>query len=628
MKRIACFILATMLLLSVIPFAAFAANGPTVSISVSGDVCPGGTLDVTVAISGNTGFLVGAIDVALPAGFTVKSGSFVKLNDQIGQTLFNETNAHYAWISTMPQAVDGDLFKFTVIADASVVVGSNPVFGFDSAEFALDYTSQPTSPTQQTPAAGSVTVVACADTDNDHLCDTCGKEMSQCIDANDDNICDICNLPICNHVAGTPVEENRVAASCTAPGSYDTVTYCTLCNKELSRVTTPIPQENHVDANNDTYCDVCNTYLHACTVTSKLPISVIPATCNKYGYINYLIYCVKCNKPLAFSTTILTILAEHEDTDNDGNCDTCDKQIGEPVHVHDLVHTEAKEATCFEEGNLEYWYCEGCDCYFTDAEGKYNIARLSLITPVAHKVEHVEAKEPTATENGNIEYWYCTDCGYAWLDEFCTKNTNLKAVILPATGEVEHVHTIAYVPAAEACHVPGTVEFWYCTDPTCEIVFADEALTQVTNRKNLATEAVIELVHHEAIAPCHANGYLEYWYCPKCDNYFADAAATQQTNIKNLTVEGDLSKLAYTAKVEATATENGMNEYWYCAGCDCFFTDAEGKYNIAYLSLTIPATGEIDNPQTGDNAIFFIVAVVAVATLGIAAVSFKKREEN
>jgi hypothetical protein len=83
-----------------------------------------------------------------------------------------------------------------------------------------------------------------------------------------------------------------------------------------------------------------------------------------------------------------------------------------------------------------------------------------------------------------------------------------------------------------------------------------------------------------------------------------------------------------------------MNEYWYCAGCDCFFTDAEGKQIIAYLSLTIPATGEVTEPTTpdtpatpdepaaptGDSAIFFIVAVVAVATLGVATVSFKKRE--
>lgn len=239
--------------------------------------------------------------------------------------------------------------------------------------------------------------------------------------------------------------------------------------------------------------------------------------------------------------------------------------------------------------------------------------------PHKHSIAHVPAAEACHVP-GTAEFWYCTDpeCEIVFADEALTQVTNRKNLA------IEPDCALAYVPAAEACHVAGSAEYWYCVK--CEAVYADAAGTQLTNRKNLATEAVIELVHHEAIAPCHANGYLEYWYCPKCDNYFADAAATQQTNIKNLTVEGDLSKLEYHAAVAATATANGMQEYWYCAGCDCFFTDAEGKYNIAYLSLTIPATGEVVAPDTGDNAIFFIVALVAVATLGVAAVSFKKRE--
>ena len=51
---------------------------------------------------------------------------------------------------------------------------------------------------------------------------------------------------------------------------------------------------------------------------------------------------------------------------------------------------------------------------------------------MAHaEATHVEAKPATCYENGNIEYWYCEACGQAWLDEACTLNTNLKAVILP-----------------------------------------------------------------------------------------------------------------------------------------------------------------------------------------------------
>ena len=43
------------------------------------------------------------------------------------------------------------------------------------------------------------------------------------------------------HVAGDLVEENRVEATPTAEGSYDTVVYCVGCGEELSRTTTTIP---------------------------------------------------------------------------------------------------------------------------------------------------------------------------------------------------------------------------------------------------------------------------------------------------------------------------------------------------------------------------------------------------
>ena len=47
---------------------------------------------------------------------------------------------------------------------------------------------------------------------------------------------------------------------------------------------------------------------------------------------------------------------------------------------------------------------------------------------------HVEAKDATCTENGNIEYWYCEPCGYAWLDAEGIQSTNLLSVVLPAPG--------------------------------------------------------------------------------------------------------------------------------------------------------------------------------------------------
>jgi len=106
-----------------------------------------------------------------------------------------------------------------------------------------------------------------------------------------------------------------------------------------------------------------------------------------------------------------------------------------PMAHKEATHVPAKDATCLDLGNIEYWYCEACGQAWLDEACTRNTNLLAVILPlVDHKIVHVEAKAPTATENGNLEYWYCEVCGFAWLDEACTRNTNLKAVILPATG--------------------------------------------------------------------------------------------------------------------------------------------------------------------------------------------------
>ncbi len=48
-------------------------------------------------------------------------------------------------------------------------------------------------------------------------------------------------------------------------------------------------------------------------------------------------------------------------------------------HVHDLKHVEAKAATAEADGNIEYWYCEGCDKYFSDAAATKEITKESTV---------------------------------------------------------------------------------------------------------------------------------------------------------------------------------------------------------------------------------------------------------
>ena len=47
------------------------------------------------------------------------------------------------------------------------------------------------------------------------------------------------------HTPGTPVKENEKAPTCTADGSYDEVTYCTVCRKELKRETKTVQATGH-----------------------------------------------------------------------------------------------------------------------------------------------------------------------------------------------------------------------------------------------------------------------------------------------------------------------------------------------------------------------------------------------
>lgn len=52
-------------------------------------------------------------------------------------------------------------------------------------------------------------------------------------------------VPATGHTNGTPVEENRVEATCSANGSYDSVVYCTVCETEVSREANVIPAVAH-----------------------------------------------------------------------------------------------------------------------------------------------------------------------------------------------------------------------------------------------------------------------------------------------------------------------------------------------------------------------------------------------
>jgi hypothetical protein len=96
---------------------------------------------------------------------------------------------------------------------------------------------------------------------------------------------------------------------------------------------------------------------------------------------------------------------------------------------HTLNKTEAKAATCTEDGNNEYWTCEHCGKYFLSDDTNPETAKAvelseTILPAIQHKnAELRNASEPTETAPGYSGDRYCPDCdkvvekGYTYWNE-------------------------------------------------------------------------------------------------------------------------------------------------------------------------------------------------------------------
>lgn len=137
------------------------------------------------------------------------------------------------------------------------------------------------------------------------------------------------------------------------------------------------------------------------------------------------------------------------------------------IHTN-LLKVPETPATHLTEGNIEYWYCDGCYKYFRDQDATKEITDFSEIvipklaehTPdntgwhsddsnhwntcacgaklneAAHTFEWVIDKEATETEAGS-KHEECTVCGYA-----------KAAVEIPATGTTTPAPTVSPAPTS------------------------------------------------------------------------------------------------------------------------------------------------------------------------------------
>lgn len=126
-----------------------------------------------------------------------------------------------------------------------------------------------------------------------------------------------------------------------------------------------------------------------------------------------------------------------------------------------VSHTEAKAATCMSAGNTEYWQCNDCKLYFTDAGCKNE-------TELANTVVAIDASNH---DYGAFEYNYTAK----QYEKKCSRNT-AEHVITQAAGTEEYPYLISdmkqWVEFAEAHSQPSTQKSTDCYKVTCDLDFS------------------------------------------------------------------------------------------------------------------------------------------------------------
>ena len=111
----------------------------------------------------------------------------------------------------------------------------------------------------------------------------------------------------------------------------------------------------------------------------------------------------------------------------------------DPYHAHKPEHFEAKDATCTKDGNIEYWYCDSCEKYFSDEDSTEEIEKDTITIPA---IDH-EWNDPTYTWTEGEDSISCK------AEKTCKKNTEDSCVVSETVTISKDSVTITEAPGIE-----------------------------------------------------------------------------------------------------------------------------------------------------------------------------------
>ena len=227
----------------------------------------------------------------------------------------------------------------------------------------------------------------------------------------DKAVCEVCRQPYGeldknNHTGGTEIKDAK-DATCTVNG-YTGDTYCKDCGDKLESGKV-IPAAGHkggtATCKDKAVCEVCRQpygELNKNNHTGGTEVKdAKDATCTENGYTGDTC-CKGCGAKLESGKVIPA--AGHKGgtatCKDKAVCEVCRQPYGEldKGNHADLKKVDAKKATYTKEGNITYWYCDGCGKYYSDAEATKEITKADTVIP---RKTHSSNSGSTGTGSGS-----------------------------------------------------------------------------------------------------------------------------------------------------------------------------------------------------------------------------------
>ena len=352
------------------------------------------------------------------------------------------------------------------------------------------------------------------------------------------------------HTPAEAVKENFVDSDCKTEGSYNSVVYCSVCEKKISSEAKVVEKKEHtpsdwitdteatckVEGAKHKECTECEEVLETGTIekhenhtpAEAVKENFVDSDCETEGSYDSVIYCSVCEKKLSSEAKVVA-KKEHTPsgwiTDSEATCKTEGTKHKECIECEEVLETGTIEKLTTHtpaEAVKENFVDSDCE-----TEGSYNSvvycsvceAKLSSEAKVVEKKEHTPSDwipdtEATCKAEGT-KHKECTVCAKILEIEEIEKLTthtyaNDTDVDCNVCGEIReivclHINTKTIPGKSASCTEAGLTDGLICDD--CKYIIVAQTEIPASHK-----EVIIPKIEPE----CNNCGWTEGKECELC----------------------------------------------------------------------------------------------------------------